>query len=165
MSSNVANMSGGFQPFPPALVSLYTPSHSSLKVSHLNRLLSRGKNLRKLPNLRRPGFQMGRVQQTFRWKLSETFGEHHHHKGAVNTCKQTGSHKKSSRIDLQICTGCGGRAKIKGSPGETVFFCSTSQRVHLHSLDVRRSLDVIWIGNQVWETCGEKEMGSKQQVG
>lgn len=104
MSSNVANMSGGFQPFSPALASLYTPSHSSLKVSHLNRLLSRGKNLRKLPNLRRPGFQMGRVQQTFRWKLSETFGEHHHHKGAVNTCTQTGSHKKSSRIDLQICT-------------------------------------------------------------
>lgn len=45
-----------------------------------------------------------------------------------------------------------GKKTPEGLPGKAVLFCSTSKCVHLHSLDVRRSLDVVGIWNQVWET-------------
>lgn len=41
-------------------------------------------------------------------------------------------------------------------PGKTVFFSSTAKCVHLHSLDVRGSLDVVRVRNQVWETIVEE---------
>lgn len=47
-------------------------------------------------------------------------------------------------------------SKYTCSPGKTVFFCSTAKCVHLHPLDVRGCLDVVWVRNQVWETCRTK---------
>lgn len=47
-----------------------------------------------------------------------------------------------------------GNAKL---PGQAFFFWSTSKRIHVGSLNVGGSLNIVWIRNQVGQPCNNRQ--------